>query len=513
MASKNLALSSKAAEQIAKYWTEMLPLWERKVWLLAKGWDPYNTYDTSEKRRNNFVELKLYDSDIITLRETDIYALKSYFSTRLTALDSDASDNNASFGADVFREANEPPSDNLQKILAEMHQGLFAKVILSQDATTLIHHLKDEYTKNRDYYTFYIEVEAKSSKAKDNLSDQYFNVLLPGKIRSESFLSGEHYFSRIKQLKVIFNKINPDINNIQYVQFYSKATSHNKSNIVLSSIADLSEFIADGLEKTADVFRENIRISEDVWKSPYSIKKRHEMVLGIKQRADEFILPTIDESLITKVEQFKDKAKGATQVAIEKVLDEKIAKIINMLLWTLPDLVLTAVDFINDMNISIRNRADQIYKEIQDTLDTSIAYMCGFVNAVIDAVEGMISLFMLLFKLMVFILRNLTDEVYEFMLELIDEILQLFSSFNLSNYYNGMMTAIEAGYDKFTDKGADFIEYVVNNQHKLSNPRIVGYNLGYMVYEIVENYIPPLKLTKVTNTAANIIKGFVKLSK
>ena len=48
--------------------------------------------------------------------------------------------------------------------------------------------------------------------------------------------------------------------------------------------------------------------------------------------------------------------------------------------------------------------------------------------------------------------------------------------------------------------------------HDLGNPRIAAYNFGYLVYMVVEMFLPPLKLTKAIRPVGKMFKHIVKLA-
>lgn len=496
------------ARKLFLTWNREIPLWQQKISFLLHEWPINKNFEIRENKKQDVVILKLYDMDIVTLDKKVQHELQSFYSTQLPEVNTLATFDFTTF--DGF--SNQPPPLALQTTLSKLIHGVLFKFVISENTTSLINHLYNEKSlKKRSYYTFYIEsdINAKTTEGKDALSDQFFTILKPNKQLNKSFASPKHLLIRTTSLRNEIREIYPNFT-LRFFNyyFYSPQKRLIESSFLVKNISDVVASTIKATESVTVLFKDDLRIKEEIWKLPSTLVQRHDLILKVKNKVEMLIIPNVDRETLIALENLKSKAKYLSLSLIEILSDTIDTEKINNFLWVIPDFTVSIITIINEFNIYIKKKTDSLYRsDIADILDTGIAYLCGFINGLIDVVQGIFDLILLLLKIVHYVLTHWGPEIEVLITETIDEIMQLISLDDISGCLDEMLTVIKEGYDVLTDKGADLIEYLVANEHKLSNPRILGYNLGYAVYEIIENYIPPLK---ITSKASQVLKPILK---
>lgn len=162
-----------------------------------------------------------------------------------------------------------------------------------------------------------------------------------------------------------------------------------------------------------------------------------------------------------------------------------------------------ALDFVTDVVQFVR----QNIPKSEDVIGTTIGFLCGLWDGVIQAAAGIfetIQLVMTLLKGTIHAQQN-PVVVGRFVLEAFDEIMQILLRVKWKEVWEMIEEEIAPKLIELFEASLDSLADTVAR-----SPATVGYYAGFVVYNIAETFFPPLKMVGTARAvkAANEVAGF-----
>ena len=235
------------------------------------------------------------------------------------------------------------------------------------------------------------------------------------------------------------------------------------------------------LNRVIPIF-ESIKMPEEIWKSrPDLIENK---LNAFAKQADKRI-----RHLVLKIKGVLDEAQKS-EPSESDVLSKELGQIVNPGLGMLEDLL----NFINS-NLNVKSM-----------IDFRIAFFSGFWDGLVDLVSGFFQLGILALELVGFQIETIKrpGEAFQVIKEFFDSAI-------------GHLTNID-WIEIFRFLIQDFFPRVIKNidaiigkiQEKASDSAYAGYHAGYFIFNVAENFFPPLKFADI---AVKTGKVPVKLKK
>lgn len=175
---------------------------------------------------------------------------------------------------------------------------------------------------------------------------------------------------------------------------------------------------------------------------------------------------------------------------------------------SLPDIIVEFINSIKDITRKIDSRINGLIEFIEETaefvksnkpdtidsLNTLIGYICGLWDGAIDLVAGFIELVTLGLKLLK--LKMAFDKeprrTLQLLLESLDQIFHAFSKIDWAAFWKHLK-------EETLPKVMEALEFRLDEllNEFTRNSASAGYYLGYLVFNIIESFFPPLKFSKV----------------
>jgi len=236
---------------------------------------------------------------------------------------------------------------------------------------------------------------------------------------------------------------------------------------------------------------ENYKMPRELWNSSERPADFNQSLQQIAASIDQTLenalsfleerLPSVDISGFLQELPFRDSLPDwiAAMLNYAEKTTQKIQAKINGII----QLVREIAGFIRD------NKPDTI-----DSLNALIGFVSGLWDGIIDLITGILGLINLALELIKLLLGS--SQVYrstiQLILEATDQLLQSFDQINWGEFWGHFQ---EHTLPKFKQLVEESAEDLVNNL--AANSGLVGYYFGYLVYNIIETLIPPLKLSKL----------------
>lgn len=257
------------------------------------------------------------------------------------------------------------------------------------------------------------------------------------------------------------------------------------------AMLDVVEFIIEGINK--ELQQKALQIPEKIWNS----KKRDEDV-------EAFIH---DFSVV-----LREKIAGALEV-IETISDFRPPEFIATLPGNLGKMfedINTVINGLVDSLRAIASFAKENLLNPKDMFDTLVGFFSGVWNAVMDIIAGFFALAQLFvagFKS----LLKIEEDISAFLgllAEFIDELVQAVANVNWIEVLLHLFKKVVPLLVEFLTETIP--EWIENAEARLNDVSQFSYDLGYVVAEIAENFLPPLKAVRVGRVSAGLFTKALK---
>lgn len=290
---------------------------------------------------------------------------------------------------------------------------------------------------------------------------------------------------------------------------------------VVGEIIALLEKIGEFISEKSESLGEILKVRPELWDP----KKRSENLREVIDDAAK-LLTTVASGFkdgIGEMVKFIFDSVENTASALEELFDTGASAVVDFLsdnLGDLADPAVAAKEFaqlvlevfrvvrskiraLRELGNDVVDWFDKTFGSLQESVDVLIGYFSGVWNGLVDAILGIFDTVNLIVTIILGLFRvgAVADDAWDLALEIIDEILvgleatswtDIWAEFTENIYPEIRDTLLEQGRAL-----ADAIDKAFT-----SNNAAVGYYLGYVVYMVVENFFPPIKLTKVARAAS-----------
>jgi len=377
----------------------------------------------------------------------------------------------------------EERTEELINILNKINPKVEVKIYVSDHATKLYAEADRQRKKtSREYPVMLIEINRDAEK--DVLSSQYFKFLAPNRSKPEFEIN--KFLGTISPLKGFirsFYNYEYSLKELVEGNFESskqqraKKTKEEDEQFIKSKLKELVTVIpeiSNGIEET-------FRVGDRFWKDPQVLQYRHAMYKeALNDLIDAFVFPDLDYL----IELFKE-IRSLVQILGSVVSSEN--KVYAYTIDTISTIIET-LEFCESVFDQIKADLNSLLTDTSDSLDVLLAYACGVWNGIVDAIVGIF------------------DSI-ELIVTIAIEVAFL-PQIDFRTGFKEMMMALV----KFIQLNREkIIKKIDALEHKASNPRILAYNFGYIVYAVVEMFMPPLKITGALSKGGKLFKPILKV--
>ncbi|WP_054785534.1 hypothetical protein [Pseudovibrio denitrificans] len=323
-----------------------------------------------------------------------------------------------------------------------------------------------------------ILVEVEDPDQPDLTSGRYFNIIAAPGHELADFRNDTVFVAGIlgRALGVNRDGYNELVENAfaggSAVQFYSFR------DLVDAATQKLIGLLKPLVDKLAKVFQDGTMPAE-LWDPDLMPKDFQKLISQLGVQLDSAIADKLKAlEAIPRLAVVEEIRGWIGAGAISSFLDQ---------LARIEDLWNDTLDFLTDAVVFVR----EAIPKSEDVIGTTIGYLCGLWDGVIQAAAGIfetVSLGLVLLKASIAARQN-TAETAQFVTEAFDEIIQILSRIKWRKVWHMIEKDIWPLMSKFFDAAADSLAHTVTR-----SPATVGYYTGYMVYNIAETFFPPLKL-------------------
>lgn len=345
------------------------------------------------------------------------------------------------------------------------------RLIISRDGAKLLKAHKEEIESKsiaREDITLYLE---------DNTGD----ILSEGVMRVNA---GDVAQNRLYSGTSAYDFVN-DQQKISRAQFDELLSYTDDSNMLasfvahmLSSTSSVINFLPGEVAKLIDELvnftTEKARIEESVW-NPESkgYRKNYKKVYKL---------------LEGKLDQLHLKLNGITEDTISMV----------------PDVIKAPLNSLRSIIDAFHSSLDLLAKDLKNQVQFRIALVCGVWNALVDLINGILTLISLLLKapgaMADTAASNYDQGPYFFSL--------------LEEYMDNFVQSVAAikWLEVFTELGRNFAQFIISIPEKVQNMSAaqVGYYTGYIAFNIAEFFLPIFKIAKATK-AGKLPEAFAQM--
>ena len=253
---------------------------------------------------------------------------------------------------------------------------------------------------------------------------------------------------------------------------------------------------------------ENYKMPRELWNSAERPEDFNQTLNQISSSIDQTIenllsfleekLPSIDISSLLDEIPLRDNLPdwvAALLNSVEKITQRVQAKINGIL------------ELVRQIAVFIRaNKPDTI-----DSFDTLIGFISGLWDGIIDLITGVFGLINMALELLNILLASSKDYrlTLQLILEATDQLLQAIDRIDWSEFWQHFQEQTLPMLKQLIEETADDL---VNDI--ATNSGLAGYYFGYLVYNIIEIFFPPLKLTKLSkvgSTPSQVARYFDKI--
>lgn len=160
------------------------------------------------------------------------------------------------------------------------------------------------------------------------------------------------------------------------------------------------------------------------------------------------------------------------------------------------------------------NWLDTNRPDFSESIDTLVGYFSGLWDGIVDAILGFIDTISLVFHIIIALFKHggKLHDVFELMLEIIDEFLAVLEKVPWGSLWQIITEDLYPEVRDFFIESTDELMFSIGDAISRT-PAVSGYYFGYLVYNLVEMFFPPMKFSKISgvaNDAANLTSKFFK---
>lgn len=328
-----------------------------------------------------------------------------------------------------------------------------------------------------------IAVFVETYNDRDAISSAFFDIVLPFPLEASS---GNNFLQNFKPIETVFRDA-LRLNDVrEYQELVLSRLNPNSSALQQAAnvlLPPMQLFLtgAISLLEVVNPIIEKLTMPENVWKRSARSKDWKNIFNGIVKSLDK---------LLANIPDFKgtiSQFRSTVQVDFDFITGflDKLNQIFS---------------YIEKLITSIRDFIDDISQDLQDSTDAFISFVSGLWDGLIDLVSGLLNLVLLLMqfgKAQLDTTKDL-DITLSMFTEVIDEALQAIASVEWLKVWRHIT-------QKKIPELVDFVQEEFDALvEKSDDPSILGYYLGYFIFNIIENFFPPLKLSKLAAVAKTI---------
>jgi hypothetical protein len=286
---------------------------------------------------------------------------------------------------------------------------------------------------------------------------------------------------------------------------------------IVSLLEKLGAIISESTEKLGMT----LKVKPELWDP----KKRSDKVREVIEDAASLLRSVAGEFKrgIAVVVDLALDAFEVTVSALEELFESGAGAVVDFLseqLGSLADpavaakeltqLVLSVIRLVRDKITALREFGndvadwfDRTFGSLKESVDVLIGYFAGVWNGLVDAILGILDTVNMVVSIILGLFKfgAVAAEAWDLALEIIDEILTGLESTDWTDIWTEFTESIYPEIrDTLLEQGRDLADAI--DKAFTSNNAAVGYYFGYLVYMIVENFFPPIKLTKVARAAS-----------
>ena len=329
-------------------------------------------------------------------------------------------------------------------------------------------------------------VEVENPKDRDLTSGRYFNILRKPGYSQSDFESDSLFFSGVLGRAL-------EVNRDGYKDLVSEIFSGKSHGTLVVSLNRLTDkatlYLIDKLKpivgEVKKIFSDGT-MPRELW-DPDSVPDDFKMLiskLGGK----------LDEATNKKLELLGKIPRLSVVATIRKWPGSSlISSLLSYIEW-IENTWNDALDLLGEIIKFIRKNNPQS----ADVIGTTIGFLCGLWDGIIQAVEGIFETVQLGLTLLQGSIRARQDPVAtgRFILEVFDEVIQILSRVKWRKVWNLIKDEIGPQLIKLFDASLESLSDTVAR-----SPATVGYYAGFVVYNIAEIFFPPLKITGAARAA------------
>lgn len=476
---------------ISYKWETETPIWKKEIHEL-KG-EPL----WSKKRINR-------DLTLITLYELKIPEnLKPFFDNPNRLFDFRPESISNSFEGQIIINS----SDLDRSIVTSLEQTssyVFAQIWISPHGTQLLSRAKVADNNSLSYPSLFIELPSKGTIS----YGQQFLIIPPHHLFFKYSREYREYLRRFFMFSPILKIVYGFENDQQASRLISQSYLSKDEKVIPAPMAYLinlnSQFIEDEIIPKIIPLKkfltDTFRIQETAWKSPKTLSTRHAIIDNILTIMGGKPFPNLSSTinLLSKAHENWE--------SIKPDKDSFLSPFHTAITWLI-EFCLDVLSFANSIFNELRSILDKLRNELNDMSDSLIAFFCGFWNGLVDAVEGIIDTVILFGSVLLFFLKSINDGIVNLFLEFIEEVREM-GVFNfLEEALKSLAKFVKYMHEMLVDGLYTILVKMEEGDIAIDNPRVLSYYFGYTVYNIVENFLPPLK---VTSKAKYLLKPLIK---
>jgi len=325
-----------------------------------------------------------------------------------------------------------------------------------------------------------IFAEVEDSEEKDIVSDRVFEIVPRTGGSLEAFRASNAHIASLMASTLGLSR--PDYEDLVEDRF-------NNGGNTFFSVHDLAlkgvGLVLDELKPLTNDFAKlmgQYKMPEELWKPDRMTDDFKTLVASLGQKLD-----TAANGVLDGLTDLPKLRIVSTVTALPG--SSNFPVLLGLLSWiestwnTMLDLVADAARFLRDNK-----------PQAADALGALIGYYCGLWDAIVDAAAGIVEMVSLGLGLVSAFIRAQANpqRVSNFVLEAFDEVVQAISRIDWVKLWNHLLGKIIPKVVKLLRERAASLADKASR-----STATAGYYFGYLVYNVVEIFFPPLKFTKV----------------
>ncbi|GLQ76063.1 hypothetical protein [Vibrio penaeicida] len=410
-------------------------------------------------------------------------------------------------------------------------------VFESQETTTSVFHLYIGFSAVellKTYYkngnsaqdgTLYVEINEG-----DRFSDALFISAISGNNRAQQLLMS----SKLAHLLPIFVRMfnGKSATSLLSLIGRSPEPKENEDSDFSDFIVESMESLVKALDSVSKDLASDLHAPKELWHPSerpadfnQTVKSAGESINnGITQLIAELqrVVIDVNQSVSSALGEFEVWANDAIDTIADlfigffDAVDERI-NAAKALMHSLTELITRFRNGISSflaLASSAINWLDTNRPDFSESIDTLVGYFSGLWDGIVDAILGFIDTISLVFHIIIALFKHggKLHDVFELMLEIIDEFLAVLEKVPWGSLWQIITEDLYPEVRDFFIESTDELMFSIGDAISRT-PAASGYYFGYLVYNLVEMFFPPMKFSKISgvaNDAANLTSKFFK---